>query len=291
MKEKKSPSILLVLLYILPKNAISRFVGGVASLRLPGFLMRPLRNWFIRKYTVNIEEAEKPPEEYPSLNLFFIRKLKPGARRIDPGPRTLVSPVDGRVSAFGKIEGDRMIQAKGFDYGMEELLACSDYSPRFRDGVFLTIYLSPPDYHRIHSPADGKAVAYSLAPGKLFPVNDLAVHGIRGLFPRNERLTTFLETAGGLIALVKVGAMNVGSVRVEYERELKTNRAFSRPEFRRYEEARSFQKGEELARFEMGSTVVMLFEKDAVALAPELREGMKIRLGEKIGEFTGGSGQ
>ncbi len=284
MKEKKSSGLFLFFIYILPKNLFSRITGYVAAAKLPKFILRPFMAWFIRKYNVNVDEAEHPPEHYASLNLFFTRRLKEGVRPIDSKPGILVSPVDGAVSEFGDIVDGRLIQAKGLEYTLDGLLDCPEHVEKYRGGKYLVIYLSPPDYHRIHTPCAGRVLAYSYAPGKLFPVNEAAVHGIRNLFPRNERLTTYVENKSGNVALVKVGATNVGKISVVYD-DIITNGWIRRRHLRQYENEIKVERGDELARFNMGSTVVLVFEKDKVDILPEVVSGRKIRLGEPIAKF------
>ncbi|HMV43799.1 MAG TPA: archaetidylserine decarboxylase, partial [Leptospiraceae bacterium] len=180
--------IYLLILSALPKNLISKLFGSFTYLRLPRFMMVPILKAFAKAYKINVSEAELNIKEYNSLNQFFTRALKAGARIIDSAENAVVSPVDARITSFGDINDDTLIQAKGFDYSVKELLGSEKYYPFFNNGKFITFYLSPQDYHRIHSPFYGKILGYYYAPGKLFPVNDAAVGGIRGLFPKNERL-------------------------------------------------------------------------------------------------------
>jgi phosphatidylserine decarboxylase len=200
---KSFKDIYLLILSALPKNLLSKLFGSFTYLRLPRFMMVPILKAFAKAYKINLSEAELNIKEYNSLNQFFTRSLKAGARIIDSAENAVVSPVDARITSFGDINDDTLIQAKGFDYSVKELLGSEKYYPFFENGKFITFYLSPQDYHRIHSPFYGKILGYYYAPGKLFPVNDAAVGGIRGLFPKNERLITFLQTEYGKIAVVK----------------------------------------------------------------------------------------
>jgi phosphatidylserine decarboxylase len=178
-----------------------------------------------------------------------------------------------------------MIQAKGIDYSLEDLLESSCYLPNFAEGKYIVIYLSPRDYHRIHSPHEGRIMGYSYTPGKLFSVNELSVRGLAGLFPKNERLTTYIETAGnGMVGLVKVGAVNVGRIRVNYD-TIHTNRWIRIASHRVYAEPFPIGRGDELGRFEMGSTVILLFEKGRMEFDPPIAEGRAVRFGERIGHF------
>lgn len=279
--------IYLLLWTVLPKNLLSRLFGWIAFLRLPRFMMVPILGAFARAYKINLDEAELELKDYPSLNKFFTRALRDGARVVDKAEDTVVSPVDGAVSRFGPIEAadGRMIQAKGIDYSVEDLLEGDDaYIPRFLGGRFVVLYLSPQDYHRIHSPAHGRILGYAYRPGTLFSVNAVAVEGLYGLFPKNERLTTYLETDHGLLAVVKVGATNVGKISVTYD-SITTNRWIRLAKHRFYQEEKFIGRGEELGRFEMGSTVILLFEKDMMEFSEELAREQKVRFGQAIGRY------
>ncbi|MEQ9367105.1 MAG: archaetidylserine decarboxylase, partial [Leptospirales bacterium] len=275
----------LLLFHLLPTNLISRLFGHFAELRLPRFLLHPLLRWYAKTFQVNLDEAGKALEEYESLNLFFTRTLKPGLRPIDGRKGGVVSPVDGVLSRFGPIENGTLIQAKGLDYRLEDLLAGSEFVSQFMGGHYAVIYLSPRDYHRIHAQAGGTVLGYDYVPGRLFPVNLLAVNGIRDLFPKNERLTTYIQNEKGLTALVKVGATNVGKITVVYDSAVQANGWLRRGALHRYRdhERVSVERGEELARFEMGSTVVLLFEKGRFSFADRVHEDMTVRLGEWLG--------
>jgi phosphatidylserine decarboxylase len=256
-------------------------MGIVASIRWPSFLLTPFLKWFVSHYDVNMEESSRPLEDFTTIQDFFTRTLKENARSIDSAKKSFVSPVDGRVLSFGKIENNTIIQAKGEGSTLDELVDIPGYRHRFSGGDFLVIYLSPRDYHRIHSPLTGKINGYSYIPGNLFPVNTFAVQNIPRLFARNERLITYIEADHKLCGLVKVGALNVGSIKVNYQPHIQTNpaRPFIRSEV--FMSSMDIVKGEEFARFEMGSTVVLLFEKGMVKLN-SLTEYQQVRLGETI---------
>ncbi len=274
----------LLLMVILPKSLISRFFGYISFMHFPSFIMQPVIRAFASFYEINLSEAEKDLKDYKSLNKFFTRGLRSGVRPISQGKHDVVSPVDGRISVFGPVTEGRMIQAKNIDYSMEDLLDRPELTGFFQDGFYMVIYLSPQDYHRIHSPREGEIIGYSYIPGKLFAVNRLAVDGITGLFPKNERLTTHIRTGRGHIAVIKVGAVNVGKISLAYDR-MSTNSWIRLRRTRVYEHPRPVSRGEEIGRFEMGSTVVLLFEKGIFQPKPGLTEGQKIRLGEVIGEL------
>lgn len=225
-----------------------------------------------------MDEAEETAGEYVNFNDFFIRKLKNGARPIHNDPKSVVSPVDGRIVAFGKLERGRILQAKGLDYSLEELIGAPPVSGALVGGSYITIYLAPGDYHRIHSPVDGILTFSIHIPGTLWPVNDAAASTILNLFVKNERVSTGLDTPGGTVVLVKVGAFNVGSIRVVYDREVGRGR---RTRFRPYPMPRKFSKGEEIARFEMGSSVVLLLPR-TYTLNESLQIGARVKLGEPV---------
>lgn len=274
----------LILISVLPQNLISKAFGWFSLIPFPGPLRRPLIRTFASAYKINLQEAEKDLEEYPTLNSFFIRRLKEGVRSIDPDPRSIVSPVDGRASRFGRITEGMLIQTKGIYYTLKDLLGRSEQSEHYENGHYMVLYLSPQDYHRMHAPVECRVQGFNYAPGKLFPVNDIAVEGLHGLFPKNERLTSFLVTPRGRIAMIKVGATNVGKIRVTYD-SIRTNRFFRKKRDIQFDPPVEMAKGAEIGRFEMGSTVILLFERDTVEFAPELFEGAKVQLGQPIAYF------
>lgn len=275
----------MLLLSILPKNIISKLFGMFTYLRLPRFMMIPILRAFAAMYKINLNEAELSITEYNSLNQFFTRALKAGARIIDSNINAAVSPVDARITNFGDINESTLIQAKGFDFSLRELIGSEKYWKEFENGKFITFYLSPQDYHRIHSPFGGRILGYYYEPGKLFPVNDAAVGGIQSLFPKNERLITFLQTDYGKIAVVKVGASNVGKIRVTYDDKIVTNTWIRFPKEHEYMNVNiMIDKGSELGRFEMGSTVILIFQKDMIDLFPFQKES-RIQYGVTIGNL------
>jgi phosphatidylserine decarboxylase len=266
---------------ILPQNQISRWAGKFARSKFSKKFIKT----FVKHYQIDLSEAEKSVEEYEHLTDFFTRKLKKGVRKVHSSSQSVVSPVDGTISEFGTIQDDTLIQAKGMDYSVSQLLGNSKMAERFCGGTFVTIYLSPSDYHRIHTPLAGKGIAYTYIPGRLFPVNQIGVKHVKGLFVRNERLITYLETDAGLVGMVKVGAFIVGSVKVNYARELSTNPAHGIPVSRRITPVPTYEKGDEIGWFEFGSTVILLFEKEKVHFLPELAVGKKVKMGEEIGRI------
>jgi len=274
----------VLILTILPKNMVSKLNGFLAGLRLPRFIMAPAVLAFARIYKINIQEAELEIRDYESLNNFFTRALKNGSRLIDQKENVIVSPVDGRLLIAGSLEKGQLLQSKGMESSLQNLLGNNRYYKRFLGGHYMTIYLSPQDYHRIHSPVEGKILGYYYQPGKLFPVNNLAVNSINQLFSKNERLITYIENPHGLVAMIKVGATSVGKIRVTYDPNIATNRWIRLAKEHMYEEELSIRKGAELGRFEMGSTVMILFESGSVELL-EFEEKQKLLLGQPIALF------
>jgi phosphatidylserine decarboxylase len=286
---------ILAVLKRLPQGLVSRLVGRLAELRLPGSIQGFLNRGFARAVGVDLTEAERPPEAYPSLSEFFVRRLRPGVRAWPADPQAPTSPVDGIVGEVGRVREGRLIQAKGLDYSVEDLLADAAGAHLFTDGTFVTIYLSPRHYHRIHSPVSGSLTAACAVPGRLLPVNDPAVRSVPHLFPRNERLVALLTSVWGPVAIVAVGAFNVGRISAAFDAEWNgadhrgvTNRPGARGTgLRRYDPGLPVARGEELMTFHLGSTVVLLFSEGAGksgTLSAELRPGAAVTLGQPLFE-------
>src|SRR5438270_5198027 len=250
------------LLRLLPKNTLSRAVGAACRASAPKPVVRAVIRAFARKYGVDLSEAERPIDEYPTFTEFFTRRLRPGARAIAPGELLPVSPVDGTLGELGEIVEARLYQAKGKHYTLAELIGGPEAegdARQFAGGSFCTIYLAPYNYHRIHAPLGGEITGYVNMPGQLWPVNAVGVRNVEKLFCVNERLTTFLKTPRGPCAVVAVGATNVGRIRAVYD-DVVTNVKRTRKAARKmYPQPIQVEKGGELALFEMGSTVVALF--------------------------------
>ena len=271
------------LLKLVPKNTYSRLVGAACRLNAPKPFMRAVIRNFAKSYGVNAEESERPIEDYPTFVEFFTRRLKPGARPIAPGA-VAVSPVDGTVAEKGEIVDSTLYQAKGKPYTLAELIGGPEAeadAKQFAGGTFCTIYLAPYNYHRIHTPLGGEITGYVNVPGKLWPVNAIGVRNVPKLFCVNERLTTFLKTPRGPAAVVSVGATAVGRIRAVYD-DVVTNAKRTRKVARKmYDQPIPVEKGGELAIFEMGSTVVLLFAP-GVKINPDWVGGMPIKLGEAL---------
>lgn len=273
----------MTLMRLLPKSALSSAVGHAT--RLPG--PRPLHRFaikaFAKRFNVDVHEAELELGSYPTFAQFFTRKLKPGSREIDQGAQSVVSPVDGVVSQLGYSERGECLQAKGVGYPVDKLLADPELAKPFHGGAYMTIYLSPRDYHRIHTPVDGKVTAYSYIPGEFWPVNPASVKLKTALFCINERLTSLMDTPAGKVAVVKVGATCVSRIRAAYD-DVVTHTG-GKAKTHRYQQPFQVRRGDELGVFEMGSTVILLFEQGRVRWDPSIIEGSKVRMGQKIGEW------
>lgn len=280
--------MLLALLGRLPERAMSRGFGQIADVPITRGMRRPILTAFAKAVGIDLSEVELPLDEYPTLNAFFVRRLRAGVRRWSTDPATLASPVDGIVGRFGPIREGMAIQAKGHHYLVGDLLGGAEEARRYRHGSFLTIYLSPRHYHRIHTPAPGAIPLAKYLPGSLLPVNAPAVMHVPGLFVRNERLVCSVDSAAGRIAVVAVGAYNVGRISAAFDpgwsgdgRPVSNRRVPPAPG-RAYDPPIPIGIGDEIMAFHLGSTVVLLFEP-GVELREDLRQGMEVKVGERLG--------
>ena len=271
----------LVALKLLPKEFMSRFIGKISGKKLPKIILVPWIRLYCDIYGADMRESKKSIPEFGTFNEFFTRELKPGVRKIDSSKNAIISPVDGTITEFGRIEKNILIQAKGKTYSLESLLENHELSKKFGNGSFITIYLAPENYHRIHAPVSGKISGYCYIPGSLFPVSNFSLRAIYGLFSRNERLITYIEHKKQMLAVVKIGACLVGKIRANYENISFDSSQKTKSE-KKYVGKIPVKKGEEIGRFEIGSTVILLFEKSAVEFEG-ISRGMKIKMGEKIG--------
>ena len=271
--------------YALPKRVMTQFAGRVADARRGAATTRLIR-WFIRRYGVDMSEAANPdPAAYATFNEFFTRALKPGARPI--ARADLVCPVDGAISQFGDIERDQILQAKGHRYTTLALVGGdAELAARFEHGLFATLYLSPRDYHRIHMPCDGRLVRMIHVPGDLFSVNPVTAQGVPGLWARNERVVCVFEGPRGPWTLVLVGATIVGSMATVWHGVVNPPRVGELREWHYADQQIDIRKGDEMGRFLLGSTVVMLFPAPALAFNPQWAPGRAIRLGEAMADYT-----
>ena len=274
--------ISVLLQYALPKQALTVLAGKFASARMGAVTTRVIR-WFVDRYGVNMSEAANPDiASYASFNEFFTRPLQLGARPL--ARADFICPVDGAISQFGGIERDQIFQAKGHHYSTAALVGGdSELAAQFDDGSFATLYLSPKDYHRIHMPCDGRLMRMIHVPGDLFSVNPVTARGVPGLFARNERVVCVFESKHGPFVLVLVGATIVGSMATVWHGLVNPPRPGRLREWR-YEDRQPLKQGDEMGRFLLGSTVVMLFPKDALKFNAEWSPQRPIRLGEKMGE-------
>jgi len=270
---------------LLPTLFLSWLMFHIARVRAPVF-KNALIGLIVKLYKVELSDSEfEQIKSYPDLSAFFTRALKPNARPVDPDPKVLVSPVDGYISALGPIRGGTMIQAKGMEYSVSELLGGSKTAAFFQKGSFCTIYLAPHNYHRIHMPANGKLREWGYQPGRLFSVSVGAVNKIPRLFTRNERVYSVFETDFGPLGIVMVGALFVGSMETVW------NGRVTPPH---NHEAGSYtpmtpvvlMRGRELGRFNFGSTVILLLPPNMVAWRPHLVTGKDVRMGLALGNLT-----
>ncbi len=272
--------------YVLPKQALTAFAGWVASRQWGGVTTAIIRR-FVRTYRVDMSEALDPAiDSYASFNDFFTRPLRPGARPIAAAP--LVCPVDGAISRFGAITGDQIFQAKGHHYSTTALVGGdAALAAQFADGHFATLYLAPRDYHRIHMPCDGRLLHMIHVPGALFSVNPLTARGVPGLFARNERVVCVFEGPLGPFVLVLVGATIVGSMATVWHGVVNPPRPGKLREWRYDDAPVRLKQGEEMGRFLLGSTVVMLFPKaPALRFNPSWAPELAVRLGESMAELA-----
>ncbi len=275
-------SLVTTLTYALPHRLLSSLARALAYSENPA-----IKQWLIdtvaRKFGVALEEAAEPdPRSYPTFNAFFTRALKPGARQADPDPRTLAMPADGRISQLGRIADGRIFQAKGQSFTAAELLGDADAAAPFEHGLFATVYLSPKDYHRVHMPWTGTLRETVHVPGRLFSVGPDAVRNVPRLFARNERLVCHFDTDFGPMASVMVGALLVSGVET----------VWSGVEIPRYADhitrkdwrgkGITLQRFEEMARFNYGSTVIVLLPPGVAALDPTLAAETPVKLGQAL---------
>ncbi|UOV02171.1 archaetidylserine decarboxylase [Pseudoxanthomonas mexicana] len=275
-------SLLTSLTYVLPHRFLSSLARRLAYSTSPG-----TKQWLIdtvtRKFDVDLSEAaESDPRAYPSFNAFFTRALKPGARVADPDPRALLMPADGHISQCGAIEDGRIFQAKGQSFTAAELLGDAAAAEPFRDGLFATVYLSPRDYHRVHMPWTGTLRETVHVPGRLFSVGTDAVANVPRLFARNERLVCHFDTDFGPMVSVMVGALLVSGVETVWSGDEipAYGTAITRKDYRG--KGITLERFAEMARFNYGSTVIVLLPPGVATLSPELKAEAPVRLGQRL---------
>lgn len=265
--------------YLLPKQALTQLAGAFASARLGGLTTWAIKR-FIARYGVDMSEAANPdPAAYPSFNEFFTRPLREGARPL--AQAELICPVDGAISQFGRIERDQIFQAKGHSYSTRALVGGdAALAAQFEDGHFATLYLSPRDYHRIHMPCAGRLLRMIHVPGELFSVNPTTARGVPGLFARNERVVCVFEGERGPWVLVLVGATIVGSMATVWHGVVNPPRPGQLRDWHYADQDIRLAQGQEMGRFLLGSTVVMLFPRGPLGFNPAWQPARPIRLGE-----------
>ncbi|MBN92873.1 MAG: phosphatidylserine decarboxylase [Deltaproteobacteria bacterium] len=269
-------AFLVNLLSVLPRRRLSRWMGGLVRLRLPGWIRRGIIRWYVGHYGVNLSECDGDVDDFPTLASFFTRALKPGVRQVAEETEAIVSPVDGVVSSVGHVVDGGFSQAGDLLVAAEELIG---ETGKFREAEYATIYLSPKDYHRVHSPREGRILGHRYRPGRLWPVFPAATRKVQGLFARNERVSVRLETDLGEVACVLVGAFGVGRMTLSFD-SVVTNMGME-PADLELDPPVAIERCGELGRFGMGSTVILLFPAGSVAW--EVAAGQAVRLGERIG--------
>ena len=277
--------LFVALQHVLPQHFLSRLVLRITRIRL-----RPVKNLliksFVRRFRPNMSDAAQPnPLRYPSFNDFFTRALRPGARLTDIDPGALVSPVDGTISQIGRLDGSKLVQAKGHDYTLEALLdGAPEWARRFSGGGFATLYLAPYNYHRIHMPITGTLSAAWFVPGCLFSVNAVTAAAVPGLFARNERVVCAFEDGPRAFAMVLVGALFVGSIATVWHGDI-TPRSPRRRVDLPLDSSRAplrLGKGAEMGRFNMGSTVILLLPPDMLKWLPKFTPGTQVEAGQML---------
>ncbi|WP_028594111.1 archaetidylserine decarboxylase [Paenibacillus assamensis] len=254
------------LLRLLTELSSRKWVSQAAGSFANSQASRRLIPRFAKSYGINVEEAEKAMHEYATLNDFFTRKLKPGMRPLVQETDRLLSPVDALITGMGTIKEGVILNVKGQDYTLEELLHQSPHAQKYKNGYFFVLYLSPTDYHRIHAPVTGTTVESEHVPGKVYPVNDFGLRHMPRVLSRNERLITYIRHEQGEVSVVKVGALNVSSIRYTNDAVLP-----------------AYERGQDMAYFEFGSTIVLLTENGTFSPSADLELGSRVRMGESLG--------
>lgn len=270
--------------HLVPQHLLSRCTGWLADLEHPAWL----KNWVIKRFIAHFgvdmsEAAESDPTRYSNFNAFFTRPLQDGARPI--AGADIVCPADGAISQLGAIRQGRIFQAKGQDFSAVELLGGDpEWAARFADGQYATIYLSPRDYHRVHMPVDGRLLATTYIPGELFSVNAVTAERVDRLFARNERLVCYFDAGFGPMAMILVGAMVVAGIETVWSGQVAPPpKAPTTVNYSELPAPLTLAKGEEMGRFKLGSTVILLFPKDSMAWEARYSAGSPTTLGEPLG--------
>jgi phosphatidylserine decarboxylase len=255
-------------------------IGRLVHVRLPQPIARRVVRWFARTYEIDVDAASKPLHQYPSIGHFFVRDLAVGLRPIEGD---FVSPVDGTLRNFGVVSQGQIEQVKGKSYTLAKFLGDDANAKRYENGVFFNFYLSPQDYHHVHSPVSGKIPRSVHIPGKLWPVNDWSMANVDELFSINERVVSYIDSAFGGVAVVMIGATNVGKISVQYDSFISNNAAADRTVARDYDPPKDINAGDRLGTFHMGSSVVVLVEPGRIDLERvRLHAGKKAQYGAAI---------
>ncbi|MBV1914457.1 MAG: phosphatidylserine decarboxylase [Pseudomonadales bacterium] len=277
--------LFILLQYLVPQHLVSRLAGLLTESQIP-WLKNYLIGKAIKTFHVNMAEAAEPnPRYYATFNDFFTRALAEGARPIDATTDSVVSPADGQISQMGKIDQGQLLQAKGKAFSLKQLLADdAELTEAFVDGSFMTVYLSPKDYHRVHMPWGGTLKSMTYVPGALFSVNQTTSEQVDGLFARNERVICSFDTERGPMVVILVGAMIVGSIETVWAGQIAPpKRQLTQVNYTQPPTPIEFKKGDEMGRFKMGSTAIVLFGEDVVEWDSNLDELSDVQVGMKIG--------
>ncbi len=283
MKADTRDLLFVLLQHIVPQHLLSRLIGHLASSQAPWIALPLIRN-FMNRFQIDLSEAEREdPMLYKSFNDFFTRSLKPACRPLAEGDASiLISPADGAISQLGTITSGRILQAKGQDFTLLELLGGDQAAcKKLEGGSFMTVYLSPRDYHRVHMPASGKLIRMTHIPGALFSVNQVTAQYVPRLFARNERVVCLFDTEHGLMAVILVGAMIVASIETVWAGLVAPRtRGILHTDYGA--EAPTLNRGAEMGRFLLGSTVIVLTEPERFAWQEDLKPGQSLRMGQRI---------
>ncbi len=262
-------------------------MAGRLSCSQKPFIKNRLIRWFCRRYEVSLADAIiQSPTQFASFHDFFTRELRAGSRPIAPGLNTIISPADGILSARGEIRERTLVQAKGRYYSLPQLLSDEAWAAKFAEGAYYTVYLSPKDYHRVHMPLAGSLLSMRYIPGRLFPVNKQSTRQVDRLFVRNERVICYFETDVGPMAVILVGAFLVGQVSTVWQKTINSKRSNKIQDWH-YDGRRQFEKGDEMGRFTMGSTVIVLLSSSKVNGCDftDQSTGVSVNMGQRVADF------
>ena len=272
--------------FVIPQHLLSRLVGFFMNCHW-SWLKNKLISWFIKHYHVDMRLAEKTRiSDYATFNEFFTRKLKPQLRPMSKDKKAIICPVDGVVSQIGSIQDNTIIQAKKKSYTINELLAGNKYAKTFNQGSFVTLYLSPKDYHRIHIPTKGRLIEMIYVPGRLFSVNPATTASIDGLYAKNERVICVFETEFGMMVVILIGALLVGSIHTVWANKVLPNKYKTIQSWQYKKKNIVLKRGDELGHFELGSTVIVLFEPNKLKWKQTLQHQTSVKFGQCINHIN-----